>query len=235
MPDFAAATSDLLVKSRRRVSDHGEVFTPPWLVDAMLDLVKGEVARPGARVLEPACGSGNFLVPVLRMKLARVKDKYTAPGFQRRQTSLWALMSLYGIELLRDNVQECRAVLLDCFTDELGLIVGDPLADAARYVLSLNIVHGDALNMTTEGAEGEKGLPITFSSWAILNYAWFRREVWRFQDLTPKEKEPPPATQLRFDLNLPAAEKAASNLPKRLSEESLSVRTMVERARELVR
>ena len=43
-----------LVKSKQRVADHGEVFTPPWMVEAMLDLVKGESERIDARFLEPA-------------------------------------------------------------------------------------------------------------------------------------------------------------------------------------
>lgn len=53
-----------LVKSKQRVADHGEVFTPAWMVEAMLDLVKGETERIDSRFLEPACGSGNFLVPI---------------------------------------------------------------------------------------------------------------------------------------------------------------------------
>ncbi len=67
-----------LVKSKARVADHAEVFTPPWLVEAMLDLVKAETERIDSRFLEPACGSGNFLVQILRRKLAAVELKYGA-------------------------------------------------------------------------------------------------------------------------------------------------------------
>src|ERR1700687_1098582 len=91
-----------LIKSKKRVADHGEVFTPQWLVEKMLDLVKGETERLDSRFLEPACGSGNFLVPVLQRKLAAVEEKFGKTEFERRQYSLLAVMCAYGIELLAD-------------------------------------------------------------------------------------------------------------------------------------
>ena len=91
-----------LIKSKKRVADHGEVFTPAWLVEAMLDLVKNETQRIDSRFLEPACGSGNFLVQVLRRKLAAVELKYGKSPFERRHYALLALMCIYGIELLAD-------------------------------------------------------------------------------------------------------------------------------------
>lgn len=94
------------VKSKQRVADHGEVFTPPWLVEAMLDLVKAETERIDARFLEPACGSGNFLVAILRRKLAAVELKYGKSAFEKRHYALLALMCTYGIELLEDNVAD---------------------------------------------------------------------------------------------------------------------------------
>ena len=92
------------VKSKQRVADHGEVFTPAWMVEAMLDLVKDETERIDSRFLEPACGSGNFLVEILRRKLVAVELKYGKSDFERRHYSLLALMCLYGIELLPDNI-----------------------------------------------------------------------------------------------------------------------------------
>src|SRR4029453_6847009 len=92
-----------LVKSKNRVADHGEVFTPAWMVEAMLDLVKEETERIDARFLEPACGSGNFLMQILRRKLAAVELKYGKSDFERRHYALLALMCLYAIELLPDN------------------------------------------------------------------------------------------------------------------------------------
>src|SRR4051794_38450332 len=102
-----------MVRSKQRVADHGEVFTPPELVEAMIDLVKTEAERIESRFLEPACGSGNFLVPVLRRKLAAVDARYRNSDFERRHYALLALMSIYGIELLDDNVAECRENLLE--------------------------------------------------------------------------------------------------------------------------
>jgi hypothetical protein len=99
-----------LVKSKQRVADHGEVFTPSWMVEAMLDLVKGETERIDSRFLESACGDGNFLVQILRRKLAAVELKYGKSDFERRHYALLGLMCPYGIELLPDNIAECRAV-----------------------------------------------------------------------------------------------------------------------------
>src|SRR5579859_6727514 len=110
-----------LIKSKRRVADHGEVFTPQWLVEKMLDLVKGETERIDARFLEPACGSGNFLVPVLQRKLAAVERKFGKSDFERRHYALLSLMCTYGIELLADNIAECRANMLEVFAGYLNL------------------------------------------------------------------------------------------------------------------
>lgn len=89
-----------LMRTRQRVIDHGEVFTPEWMVEAMLDLVKEEAERIDSRFLEPACGSGNFLVQVLRRKLVAVQLKYGKSEFERRHYALFGLMCIYGIELL---------------------------------------------------------------------------------------------------------------------------------------
>src|SRR5713226_8821772 len=110
-----------LFKSKQRVADHGEVFTPAWMVEAMLDLVKDETERIDSRFLEPACGSGNFLVQILRRKLAAVELKYGKSSFERRQYALLGLMCIYGIELLPDNIGQCRANLLEIFVEYLGL------------------------------------------------------------------------------------------------------------------
>jgi len=126
-----------LIKSKKRVADHGEVFTPRWLVEKMLDLVKGETERIDARFLEPACGSGNFLVPVLQRKLAAIEAKFGKSDFERRHYALLALMCCYGIELLADNIAECRANMLEVFADYLIRALAQSGArrrhDHARY------------------------------------------------------------------------------------------------------
>ena len=104
-----------LVKSKQRVADHGEVFTPAWMVEAMLDLVKDETERMDSRFLESACGDGNFLTQILRRKLAAVELKYAKSEFERQHYAMLALMCIYGIELLPDNIAECRVNLLEIF------------------------------------------------------------------------------------------------------------------------
>jgi type I restriction-modification system DNA methylase subunit len=84
-----------LIKVRQRVIDHGEVFSPTEIVEAMLDLVKQETERIDSRLLEPARGSGNFLVAVLRRKLAAVEARYGKFDFERKHYALLALMCLY--------------------------------------------------------------------------------------------------------------------------------------------
>jgi hypothetical protein len=168
-----------LVKSKKRVADHGEVFTPEWMVEAMLDLVKDETQRIDSRFLEPACGSGNFLVQVLRRKLAAVEIKYGRFDFERRHYALLALMCIYGIELLPDNIAECRANLLEIFAEYLNLDEVGDLYRAAAHVLSLNLVHGDALTMRDSDAA-----PITFAEWGYLGKGKFQRRDFRFDVLT---------------------------------------------------
>lgn len=167
------------VKSKQRVADHGEVFTPAWMVQAMLDLVKGETERIDSRFLEPACGSGNFLVRILQRKLAAVELKFGKSDFEKRHYALLALMCTYGIELLADNIAECRANMLDIFTDYLHIAESDDLYKAASYVLSQNLVHGDALTMRTSD-----GQPITFAEWGYLGKGKFQRRDFRFDVLT---------------------------------------------------
>lgn len=167
-----------LVKSKRRVADHGEVFTPTWLVEAMLDLVKEETDRIDSRFLEPACGSGNFLVPIMQRKLAAVELKYGKSEFERRQYALLALMCIYGIELLADNISECRANVLEVFVEYLNLKTSDELYHAAFYVLSQNLVHGDAREMRTHD-----GKPITFAEWGYLGKGKFQRRDFRLATL----------------------------------------------------
>jgi hypothetical protein len=170
-----------LVRSKKRVADHGEVFTPPEIVEAMLDLVHAESVRIDARFLEPACGSGNFLVPVLQRKLATVLARYGSSAFERNHHALLALMSIYGIELLADNVAECRANLLAVFTQTLGIDPGNEWASAASAVLEVNIVHGDALSMTTQAGLPQ---PITFAEWSYLGKGRFHRRDFRLDALT---------------------------------------------------
>lgn len=168
-----------LIKSKKRVADHGEVFTPPWLVDAMLALVRDEADRIDSRFLEPACGSGNFLVRVLQRKLAAVEVKFGKSEFEKRHYALLGLMCTYGIELLADNIAECRANMLDVLAGYLNIDNTDDLYRAAFFVLAQNLVHGDALTMRTQD-----GQPITFAEWGYLGKGKFQRRDFRLDVLT---------------------------------------------------
>ncbi len=168
-----------LIKSKDRVADHGEVFTPPWMVESMLDLVKAETERIDSRFLEPACGSGNFLVRILQRKLAAVELKYGQSEFERSHFALLALMCTYGIELLPDNIEECRANMLGVLASYLRIGPEDDVLRAASYVLSQNLVHGDALKMTTGSGE-----PITFAEWGYLGKGKFQRRDFSLRTLT---------------------------------------------------
>ena len=168
-----------LIKSKQRIADHGEVFTPQWLVDAMLDLVKDETERIDSRFLESASGSGNFLVQILRRKLVAVEIKYGKSDFEKRHYALLVLMCIYGIELLEDNIAECSAKMLEIFAEYLNLDESDELYRAASYVLSQNLVHGDAMTMRTTG-----GQPITFPEWGYLGKGKFQRRDFRLEILT---------------------------------------------------
>lgn len=190
-----------LVKSKQRVADHGEVFTPPWMVEAMLDLVKGVVESVNSNVLEPACGNGNFLVKVLMRKLAQVQLDYGSSEFERRHYALRALMSVYGIELLPDNIADCRDNLLEIFAEYLALEPSDDLYRAAFFVLSQNLIHGNALKMRThtEGCKAckpsksdDRSLasrkhtcqPIVFAEWGYRGKGKFQRRDFRLDNLT---------------------------------------------------
>lgn len=166
------------VKSRQRVADHGEVFTPDWMVEAMLDLVKDETERIDSRFLEPACGSGNFLVRILKRKLMIVELKFGKSDFEKRHYALLALMCAYGIELLEDNISECRANMLEIFAEYLKLHETEEFYLAASYVLSQNLVHGDAMKMRTMNDR-----PITFAEWGYLGKGKYQRRDFLLQDL----------------------------------------------------
>lgn len=170
-----------LVKSRKRVIDHGEVFTPGWMVDDMLDLVKSETERIDSRFLEPACGSGNFLKVVLSRKLQTVQTKYGKSDFERKHQALFALMCIYGIELLADNIDECRQVLLEIFSKFLEVKQGDVWFGAAQAVLKANILQGDALTL-----KNAVGKDIEFPEWAYLGSGKYQRRDFRYDALTQR-------------------------------------------------
>ena len=179
--DIQVSDSEGLVKSKKRVADHGEVFTPSWMVEDILDLVKTETERIDSRFLEPACGSGNFLKAVLARKFKAVQSRYGKSEFEKRHQALFSLMCIYGIELLEDNIEECRSNLLEVFNSFLGLQEGDTWSRAAKTVLVANILQGDALTLTRSD-----GSHIQFPEWGYLGKGKFQRRDFRFDSLTQR-------------------------------------------------
>jgi hypothetical protein len=180
-PVLGDGAPEELVKSRKRVLDHGEVFTPSWMVEDMLDQVKTESERIDSRFLEPACGSGNFLKSVLLRKLNSVESRYGKSEFERNHHALFALMCIYGIELLEDNILECRSVLQEIYVKFLGVDDSDTWSIAARLVLNSNIIHGDALTIKTVD-----GNPIEFPEWGYLGGGKYQRRDFRYDSLTQR-------------------------------------------------
>jgi|SRR5699024_5792546 len=158
------------VKSKERVSDHGEVFTHEREVNAMLDLVKQETERIDSRFLEPACGNGNFLAEVLRRKLNVVTSRYNKHQRDFERYAILAVSSIYGIDLLLDNVEECRQRLFEIFEDSYRTLFKDDCREdylkSVKFVLSRNIIHGDALTLKQKGLVDD---PIIFSEWSLVH------------------------------------------------------------------
>lgn len=171
--------AEALVKSRQRVANHGEVFTPSWMVEKMLDLVKDESERVDSRFLEPACGSGNFLLAVLRRKFTTIQSRFGQNDFEKRHNALFALMCIYGIELLEDNITDCRNILLEELKEFLKIADDDLILSAARHVLSSNIIQGDALTL-----RNNNGTPIHFPEWGYLGKGKYQRRDFKYDSLT---------------------------------------------------
>lgn len=173
------------VKSKKRVTDHGEVFTNQREVNAMLDLVKHETERIDSRFLEPACGNGNFLAEILKRKLGIVDSRYSKSQIEWEQYSVIAVSSIYGVDILEDNAQECRDRLLAIYTEwylrKFKQVNNDCIL-SVRFLLSRNILWGDALDFTNP----ETKQPIIFSEWSAVNGSMLKRRDYMFKFLVEK-------------------------------------------------
>jgi len=178
------AESELIEKqvvSKKRVADHGEVYTSKRIVNAMLDLVKQETEIIASRFLEPACGTGNFLTEVLERKLSVVESRYGKSQLEYERYAILAVSSIYGIDILEDNVIACRRRLLDIFdSNYLFLFKDESLVDAVKFILERNIIWGDALSLKTVGEVQE---PIIFSEWSPFNGSMIKRRDFKFEHL----------------------------------------------------
>lgn len=174
------------VKSKKRVTDHGEVFTSEREVNAMLDLVKQETERIDSRFLEPACGNGNFLAEVLRRKLAIVETKYKKSQLDYERYAIIAISSIYGVDILEDNAQECRERLFQIFGEQYTKLYKTECKEECRasvqFLLKRNILWGDALDFTNP----ETKKPIIFSEWSAVSGSMLKRRDYVFKFLVEK-------------------------------------------------
>ncbi len=177
------------VKTRQRVSDHGEVFTSEREVNAMLDLVKQETERIDSRFLEPACGTGNFLVEILRRKLKVISHRYSKNQIEYERYTFVAASSLYGIDILNDNIEQCRARLFEIikanYEDIFKGKVNIEFLKSIKFVLDRNLIYGDALTLKTVGLIIE---PIIFSEWSIAMGSMIQRRDFKMQSLLENQK-----------------------------------------------
>lgn len=174
------------IKTKKRVADHGEVFTSEREVNAMLDLVKNETQRIDSRFLEPACGDGNFLIEILRRKLNVVKDKYKMNQFEYERYAVIAVSSCYGVDILEDNCIECRERLTNYFIKDYKSIykenINKKIIETVEYIFNRNIVCGDALTMLQNN-----GKPIIFSEWSAVNGTKIKRRDYTLSNLLETE------------------------------------------------
>ncbi len=189
------------VKSKKRVADHGEVFTNEREVNAMLDLVKHETERIDSRFLEPACGNGNFLAEVLRRKLNVVAQRYSKSQTEWERYAVIAASSIYGVDILEDNAQECRERLFNIFDRRYISLFKDKCKEECRrsikFLLGRNILWGDALDFTNPVTKQ----PIIFSEWSAVNGSMLKRRDYMFKFLVEKSFQ----TSLFNDEGNPAA------------------------------
>lgn len=185
------------VVSKKRVADHGEVYTHPREVNAMLDLVKQETERIDSRFLEPACGTGNFLVEILSRKLAVVKNKYQKSQLEYERYAVLAISSIYGIDILADNVAACQTRLFELFNTQYTALyktqAQEQCREAVKFILNRNILHGDALTLKTVGDTVTPPQAIVFSEWSAVNGSLLKRRDFVYAHLveTSSHREMP--------------------------------------------
>lgn len=188
-------------KSKDRVSKYGEVFTAEREVKAMLDLVKSETERVDSRFLEPACGTGNFIVEILHRKLEVAKKLAIPPRKTRplpsefEKQSVIAVSSIYGIDILMDNVATCRQRLYAVWNAQYENIckkeIDKDCQKAIYFILSRNIICGNSLSLKLVDEKGnDTNKPIIFSEWSFITGTKLQRKDYRFDRLLSGVYEP---------------------------------------------
>ena len=182
-------------KSKERVRDHGEVFTAEREVKAMCDLVKEECERIDSRFLEPACGDGNFLAEILERKLGAVASKYKSSPADYEKNAVLAATSIYGVDILQDNVAACRARMFKIwdgqYTAYCKRYCNDQTREAVKFIFQKNIVSGNALSLKCVDGSGEDTAePIIFSEWSFVSDSLIKRRDFRFDVLLKENADP---------------------------------------------
>ena len=149
----------------------------------MLDLVYEETVRIDSRFLEPACGDGNFLVEILRRKLEVIKKRYHDSQLEFERYCFQGVGSVYGVEILADNVTQCRSRLLDmvsqCYGSLYKKTARDGFMEVIAFVLARNILWGDALTLK----KPHSAEPIVFSQWSFISGSLVKRTDYTFETL----------------------------------------------------
>ena len=191
------------IKSKKRVAEHGEVFTNEREVKAMCDLVAQECDRIDSRFLEPACGDGNFLAEILTRKLATVKKLYKSNPYDYERYSVLAVTSVYGVDILADNVAECRERLFKLWDKEYKSVckkaVAQETREAVKYILSKNILCGNALTlMCVDENQKDTATPIIFPEWSLMQGTKLKRRNFRL-DVMLKANDKPKTGQISLN------------------------------------
>ena len=157
------------IKSKHRVTEFGEVNTSFQTIEDIINLVGNEAMRYDSKILDPACGDGNFLLALLEKKLASFEGKLYKNTTLCEGKLMITLGSIYGIDKLKDNIVEARTRILTLFIDAYAKLfdreVEKPTIRTAEYIVSKNIIFGDALTLENY----ESGNEIIFSEWFLSN------------------------------------------------------------------
>ena len=193
------------IKSKKRVAEHGEVFTNEREVKAMCDLVAHECDRIDSRFLEPACGDGNFLAEILTRKLATVKKIYKSNPYDYERYAVLAVTSVYGVEILADNVAECRERLFNLWDKEYKSVckkaINNETREAVKYILSKNILCGNALTlMCVDENQKDTETPIIFPEWSLMLGTKLKRRDFRLDVMLKANDKPKSGQPSLFDI-----------------------------------
>ena len=177
------------IKSKERVQKHGEVNTNLREINAMLDLVKDETLRIESKFLEPACGDGNFLIEVLRRKKNIIKKNFSKTQHDFEKNTFIAITSIYGIDILEDNVTSCQERILDFILDDYNRLFkktkNDDFIESLKYVISKNIILGDAITLKCQ-TNDLVSKPIIFSDWTMIGNGMIKRKDFIFSELVER-------------------------------------------------